>query len=67
MGRNREDGEENRAKEGREKEGGGAFMIRQLQSPKLRGNRVDFQRQHRPATAAICAAGIYGRGNAGIS
>lgn len=43
-----------------------AFMIRQLQSPKLRDEtRLTFMTALCPS--AICASVVYGRGNAGIS
>lgn len=43
-----------------------AFMIRQLQSPKLRDEtRLTFMTALCPG--AICASVVYGRGNAGIS
>lgn len=46
--------------------GARAFMIRQLQSPKLRDEtRLTFMTALCPG--AICASVVYGRGNAGIS
>lgn len=60
--------EERRDEEGMRKETveAKAFMIRQLQSPKLRDEtRLTFMTALCPG--AICASVVYGRGNAGIS